>query len=65
MSLFDGPLPYRRFSNAEKQRKKDRDHKWRRAALARAGWSPAQIAEEAKRLECEKAEFLAKLAKRA
>lgn len=65
MSIFDGPLPTRRLSPVEKQRKKARDRKWRLAAQARARWSPAEIAEEVERLEREKAEFLSKLAKRA
>tara|TARA_B100002049_G_C16055050_1_gene365355 strand:+ start:955 stop:1155 length:201 start_codon:yes stop_codon:yes gene_type:complete len=62
MSFFDGPLPYRRLSNAEKAKKAARDHKWRRAAQSRARWTPAQIAAEAERLEREKQAFLDKLA---
>ncbi|MEO9632435.1 MAG: hypothetical protein ABJG14_18540 [Sulfitobacter sp.] len=64
MSIFEGPLPVR-MSPAQKQRKKARDARIRAARKIRAGWSPSQFIEESQRLEREKAEFLAKLAKRA
>ena len=49
-------------SPAQKQRKKARDARIRAARKIRAGWTPAQFAAEAERLEREKAEFLAKRA---
>lgn len=61
MSIFEGPLPVR-MSPAQKQRKKARDARIRAARKIRAGWTPAQFAAEAERLEREKAEFLAKRA---
>ena len=61
MSIFERPLPVR-MTLAEKQRKKLRDSKWRKAAAARRFWSAEAHDAEKERLQAQIDAILAKRA---
>ena len=65
MSILDEEAPNYTLTPAQRKAKVARDARIRAARKIRAGWTPAQFAAEAERLEREKAEFLAKLVQRA
>ena len=52
MSIFEGPLPVN-MTPVQKQRKKARDHKWRKAAAARKLWSAEEHEAEQRRIRAE------------